>query len=383
MSSLSDQLVIETLDRYGFLRLGDHPRSDSPTDDEWDAYETSWAEIPPQPAGDDEIIELPVDRDSNRERWAGVANEINRIARGTETLPPPGSVDALAWYLPFHNFGFDWGIYIRELEIIRLAAFIAQRLPSSFAVDGRNAQSLARMGMSILYLHEAFHHKVESFATRLEMARLKPVYLPYSNGVYLPAMGTDDLLEEAVACAEMLTRLTEPTYKKGVSTMIRNATEVFLREWIPNLPPGYRRGLDAASQDNPRAQTKLQSQIAEASARPAQNPSDWEIGSHMMRGLFDRRNVMHVLVPIGQNPIIPWFSTGLAPSVSTMAVEKLVVRSGYAEVPGGKGSHRKFTAAQRPLIILPANRKSLSPGVLRNVASSLGFGSIRELAAAC
>jgi predicted RNA binding protein YcfA (HicA-like mRNA interferase family) len=181
----------------------------------------------------------------------------------------------------------------------------------------------------------------------------------------------------------MLSRLSEATYKRGVPKEIVDATKLFLAEWIPALPPGYRRGLDAMNQAGPSACMELQSQISEARATPVQDPADWEVASQMMRGLFNRNTVIHVLVPIGKTPIIPWFGNALAPSVSTMAVERLVVKSGYSEVPGGKGSHRKFVAPERPLIILPANRKSLSPGVLRNVASSLGYNSIRELAAVC
>lgn len=379
MGGITDQLVIETLDRYGFLQL-----AEDPLDDDWDVHETEWGDIPVQSDSDTRVGAIGPNYVEDIERWDRVAEQVGDLADRSQPLPPPGmDVDVLAWYLPFHRFGFDWGIYIRESEIIRLAAHIRQRIPSPFHLDNRNVQSLLRMGLSVLYLHEAFHHKVESFATRLEMSRLRPVYLPYSDQISIPARGTDDHLEEAVACAEMLSRLTEATYKRGVPKTIFDATKLFLAEWIPTLPPGYRRGLEVMNQVGPSACMELQSQISEAQVTPMQDPADWEVASQMMRGLFNRNTVIHVLVPMGHAPIIPWFGNALAPSVSTMAVEKVVVRSGYSEVPGGKGSHKKFVAPERPLIILPANRKSLSPGVLRNVASALGYSSIRELASVC
>ena len=86
------------------------------------------------------------------------------------------------------------------------------------------------------------------------------------------------------------------------------------------------------------------------------------------------------MVPLGADPIIPWFGES-APrlSISTDALVKLAMSEGYAIVPGGKGSHINLHAAGRPMIILPANRESLSPKVLSSVATALGRPSIRAL----
>jgi predicted RNA binding protein YcfA (HicA-like mRNA interferase family) len=86
------------------------------------------------------------------------------------------------------------------------------------------------------------------------------------------------------------------------------------------------------------------------------------------------------LIPKGTKSLIPWFSQDIASlSISTRDLEKFIRKLGYSEVTGGKGSHRKFVHNSRPTIILPNARESLSPGVLRSVARSIGVRSIREL----
>lgn len=104
-------------------------------------------------------------------------------------------------------------------------------------------------------------------------------------------------------------------------------------------------------------------------------------GADGYHALLDCRPVTHILVPHGATPINPWFGKSPVPlSMSTDAMVKLALGEGYAIVPGaGKGSHIKLRADGRPMIILPANRKSLSPRVLSSAATALGRSSIQEL----
>jgi hypothetical protein len=77
-------------------------------------------------------------------------------------MPPP---DNLAFYLPFHYYYPDWwGIYLLYDGVRWLAAEIVRR--SRNKVGQRQAFESARL---FLYYHEAFHHKTECFATRLEL----------------------------------------------------------------------------------------------------------------------------------------------------------------------------------------------------------------------
>ena len=108
----------------------------------------------------------------------------------------------------------------------------------------------------------------------------------------------------------------------------------------------------------------------------------------MLRGFYDKDAIAHVIVPVGNTPMIPWLHP-IDPlvSVSTDRLVRLLRREfGYVEVSKrGKGGHRWFECATGglPSFPLPANRESLSPVVLRTVAAALGYQSIRDLAQHC
>jgi predicted RNA binding protein YcfA (HicA-like mRNA interferase family) len=321
--------------------------------------------------------------DASNVTWERVAEEISRRSGGFATPPPPVSVDALAWYAPIHRFGLNWGIYIYEESVFTIAAHIATYLGPARRIDAWMAQQLMRMSLSVLFLHEAFHHKVESFAIRSEVVRRQKVYLPYNENVYLPLMGTDELIEEALACTEMYTRIKQPTFQRGVSDRIFHATRSMLEDWIPTLPPGYRMGLgvlQVSKFENER--NGLLSQINEGVISPVQHWDEWKIAPQMTRGLFSWREIAYVLIPKDKSSCVPWFSESINPlSISSRDLEKLIRKFGYSETPGGKGSHRKYVHETLPTIILPNSRESLSPGVLRSVSRTLGVGSIRDLGA--
>lgn len=376
---MSDLNIIETLDSYGFSTRAPSPwRGEEPN--QWDAYPVEIGDLPN--FGRDDVRANNNDAlNASPDAWDSLGDRIFEQSRKPEPLPPPGAVDALAWYLPFHYYGPDWGIYIKEDEVLNLAAYIKLRLGGG-PPKPHETKQLCRVALSILYLHEAFHHKVESFATRLEISRLSAVYLRYDEQVFRPLLGTDAVLEEALACFEMHSRLRkEKSFHGDVRVDIKEAALSFLSDWIPHLPPGYRRGLD---NHLPTELGVLMSQVSEGRVTPSQSPNDWNIASHMIRGLFNQSLVAHVVVPVGAKPTIPWLDAARYLSISTRKVERHITRDfGYVDTGRGKGSHRHYHCIGRAPITLPANRKSLSPGVQRQVASALGYKNIRELALNC
>lgn len=208
---------------------------------------------------------------------------------------------------------------------------------------------------------------------------------PYFQGVYGPlrAAQSDKLLEEALACAEIVRRMRdEDVYKRSIPPDIRRAARATVGDWLPTLPPGYRKApahiADAAFD---KAINLLSSQVHEGRQRPMRRSEEWRLMPHGYHGLFSCKTVTHVLVPLGTRPIIPWFGEPPAElSMSTDAMVKLAMSEGYSIVPGGgKGSHIKLRADGRPMIILPAGRKSLSLKVLVSVAAALGRSSIKDL----
>ncbi len=371
--------VVGTLDALNLLDLDapgpwpSEPEGESAWSIDWPRVEEPWGQRGTF------IDEAPVGRD-----WAPVREDLLRRASHGVHVPPPDVFDALAWYLPIHNFGYGWGIYVRESAVLTLAGSVLSRVDPPRRGDYDAIYSAVRAGLSILYLHEAFHHKVESFVIRLEVVEHARRYRPYFQGVYgqLRAAQSDELLEEALACAEIVRRMrAEKAYNRGIPPDIRTAARAMLDDWLPTLPPGYRTALeyitDAAFD---KARNLLSSQIHEGRQRPLRRNDEWHLVPHGYQGLFNCNTVTHVLVPLGSRPIVPWFSESAAPlSMSTTAMVKLVMSQGYSIVPGGKGSHIKLRADGRPMIIIPANRESLSPQVLASVAAALNLASLGAL----
>ena len=59
---------------------------------------------------------------------------------------------------------------------------------------------------------------------------------------------------------------------------------------------------------------------------------------------------------------------------------KALRQLGYDRSAGGKGSHVKLVADGQPPLILPGDRKDLSPVVLRSIAKALGYRNPSDLA---
>jgi predicted RNA binding protein YcfA (HicA-like mRNA interferase family) len=368
--ALSLPEVVDTLVEMDLVDLdGNGPWPGEPDDS--DVYEPDWTQIHPK----DSDMGASLD-------WApgrpNVYDEIQKRATGGFLVPPPNVLDALAWYTPIHYFGLGSAIYIRESAVLDVAATILNRLPEPEREMHENVDGASRAAMSVLYLHEAYHHKIESLAIRFEMVERTRRYIPYSKEVYIPLIqqGSDDVLEEALACAEMYRRFkTENLYRRGVPKLVREATLAMLTEWFRTLPPSYREaGRYLYDRTFDQGQRRLMSQVHEAAAEPKRMAGEWNLAPHLCRGLFDCQRITHVLVPKGQEPILPWIGhTPALPSVSSRKAIQYLETRGWKIDPGrGKGSHIRLKNVGKQPLTIPANRESLSPPVLKSVANALG-----------
>lgn len=336
-----------------------------------DVYEPDWSQIHPSEREND----VPLDA---RIGPSAVIGEVSKRANGGFVVPPPDVLDALAWYTPIHYFGLGSAIYIREAAVFDVAAAILNRLPVPEREQPDNVLGASRAATSVLYLHEAYHHKIESLAIRFEIVERARRYLPYSQGVYIPLIqqGSGAVLEETLACAEMYRRFnTEALYRRGVPKPVRDATLAMLPEWFLTLPPSYREaGRYLRDRAFDSAQRQLMSQVHEAAAAPQRTPGEWSLAPHLCRGLFDCQRITHVVVPKGQTPILPWIGHAPAlPSVSSKRAIRRLEELGWKVEPGrGKGSHIRLKNVGKQPLTIPANRESLSPVVLKSVAAALG-----------
>jgi len=297
--------LVDLINSKGWSAMGRQRPHEEPLE-KWERFPVDWDQLP---RGDElrkEDLAPNRDRDQWRQQWENVVERVEGAHRNWNS-PPPSNVDALAWYLPFHRFGVDSGIYIKEDAVIELAgrskAYMMVRLDPVL-----ETKQLIQQALAILYFHEMFHHRIECFATRLEIARGSAVYIPYEDNVFFKVLGTDLLLEEAFACADMFGRLDERRYAAGIDKRVRAATREFLKVWIPKLEPGYRLGLEAHFH---RYVGEVLSQVLESTPHPKMSSDDWRYAPDMTRGFFRVDSVMKVIIPKGATPVIPWLDTSL------------------------------------------------------------------------
>lgn len=343
-----------------------------------DVYEPDWTQVHPTQPDDRPTVATGMPIDTDESPWS-VFDEVKQRA-GEKFMPPPDVIDVAAWYAPVHYFGLGMAIYIRESAVFDVAAAILSWLEPREPADEANIIGACRAAMSILYLHEAFHHKIESFTIRCEIVERARRYLPYSRNVYVPlrTTGSDDLLEEALASAEMYRRFkTERLYHRGIPGPVREATIKMLGEWIwfQRLPPSYRRAWHYL-RDGPFADALniLMSQVQDATIAPKRGPHEWDLAPHMHRGLFNCQRITHILVPVGQKPLLPWIGHAPPlPSISSRQAVRGLEKEGWEIAAGrGKGSHIRLRKQGRKPLTIPANRESLSPGILGQLAHALG-----------
>lgn len=139
------------------------------------------------------------------------------------------SLDALAFYLPFH-FYRKWGIYIREGGLLALAgdlAYVARRNGCTTVTPSQVLDYAYR----ILWSHEFFHFQTEVACARLQHPHPPSDWL-YSRYFTDQAAGFN---EEALANAYALMCAKRLQTSKEARAMQRAA-----RAFMRGLGPGYR-----------------------------------------------------------------------------------------------------------------------------------------------
>lgn len=164
-------------------------------------------EIVPSPETDRNI-------DSDRE-------DVEGYFRSLDDEVATQGVDALAWYVSFHNTNDEWGIYIPVTSM----HYLSDRL---FAKTRLDLHQRIEVALQLILNHERFHFAADYAQTQVELLLGKPcrkaLKSRYGAGQYLE-------IEEALANAFML---------KGVRKLLTKANLQRVRSFIERQPPGYR-----------------------------------------------------------------------------------------------------------------------------------------------
>lgn len=311
---------------------------------------------------------------------------INRNGPRRQTIDSKPFEPRCAWYCPIHFFGFGWGIFIREKCIFEIAKNIANFVdPSTLDLSRMNeiTKQLLQSAFYVMFLHEQFHHKLESLGFRLLIATGQDRYRTYKKNVYRPTFGTPDCLEESLANAQSFLRLNEPRYAKRVSIKsIQQGSREYLRMSFALQPPGYKEGLDYLTEAKFRKGLfELQSRVRDMRFPHGASVGHWAAAPDMTRARYNISKDIYVILPGGAKPLFPISSIDPGFTVSGKElINDLIRHYGYQKVRGGgKGSHVKLEKSGKRSIVIPGTSKPLSPGVIKNVLGNFGNYPLNRL----
>jgi hypothetical protein len=242
--------------------------------------------------------------------------EMERIVESSEQGPrsqpkprPEPPEPHCAWYCPIHFFDNSWGIYIREFCTLSCAIEIAQFVdwrvvPHAWARRSAIARQLLRSAFYVFFLHEQFHHKVESLGFRLLIANGADRYRPYKANVYRRSYLTAQCIEESLANAESYRRLDEPRYRRRHDRAIFEGLRAFLKSSFLVQPPGYKEALNFMTDSSYRdGRHELQSQVLDGTLPPTTPAEHWAIAPNVITALMDISDDIYVVLPVGARPI--------------------------------------------------------------------------------
>jgi len=272
-----------------------------------------------------------------------------------------------AWYQSIHKYGYAWGICLGEKLVRKIALEIATiegnritNLPNECVVV-----QLIAAATFCLYLHERFHHRVESFAIRTQIVDGRPCYLPYMRSVYRFAKLTDDLIEEALAEAESIREISNMgRFRDALHPIVLKSTIEYLKKAIPLGPPGYRRGLSYTQDKKMESGLGfLWSQMRGLSPKPTQPSDEWVLLGRIHDALLECRHDIWI-VKNGRHSVFPLEDS--QPTCSSDDLKELLLRHGYHTISEPNDPIQRLKKNKKEVDIHPGYKR-VPHGVLKNV----------------
>lgn len=292
-----------------------------------------------------------------------------RMQEGAD-LPPP---DSLAFYLPFHFYYPDlWGVYLKVSGIAALAQFL--RISSGWDPGERDwklSRTKAEAGARLfLYYHEAFHHKVESMATRLEVTHRQPLYKRGFLDLYERALSEGDCAEEALASAHAFQKVTDAFKKKDWETgTIRSV----LRQYLKGLPDAYRGALEIVEDGSFHA---VRNSFAEKNHRESlpivgKDESLWNLFGYAFAGITRINSYTNYIVRKGSSLADRVDLHGRRMGYGELK-DKLAEMVGLRLKRQGNGSHEIYETADGNSVTLYHTNGDIPKGTLNSILKQAG-----------
>lgn len=151
----------------------------------------------------------------------------------TPDFHPPS--DAFAFYVPFHSSVDKHGIYLLDEGIDTLS-----RLLVDLSENYLNYDVAQKAAKAFTFYHEVYHHKIEMFATRIEIASHKACYISAAKEIYKEqTKSKNGSMEETLANVHGYDKALELLKKKGVSKSELGFVADALVQFIKRQPKGY------------------------------------------------------------------------------------------------------------------------------------------------
>jgi len=241
-------------------------------------------------------------------------------------------LDAAAWYCPFHFYEDDYGIYIKEDAVNEYAQGLWLSLDKKKRIEVWAQPShirrlferqLIQASRLRLFFHELYHHRVECFATRIEMNSSRRFFAQYNELVYQKYSNPlhDFLIEEALASAYPLGQIKKrksalfPTLpgcpnvgdillerefkriKKSKVLGYRGAARLVQGPFGQKKSALYSKSIGLNSTNFKELEWKLQQTIREGFYPPVDRGANWEFAPDMMRQFFNVSEIAYKLIP--------------------------------------------------------------------------------------
>ena len=158
----------------------------------------------------------------------------NKVGRDIKALLKIKNIDALGWYVPFHQLTGQYGIYISSLGVLQLA--ITGFRSRIIANPLEDLKFKIELSMDAIRRHEAMHFAVECMSVNWELLLDKACYVPASRRLK-SNLGYIER-EEGLANAYMLRGFRWPPAWRKRTSSFRD-----INQFVKTSPPGYRDGV--------------------------------------------------------------------------------------------------------------------------------------------
>lgn len=280
-------------------------------------------------------------------------------------VPPP---DALGFYLPFHFYYHNnlWGVYLIAEGVEKLASIL-----QNFSGRGgkqlskRNAMVAARL---FIYHHEAFHHNVESFATRLEVTHRQPLYKRGFLSLYKEQLSEGASTEEGLATGYALRKVY-----KAFKGQVLSGVQRGLKAYVKMLPPSYQSGLELVDNNDfrPRRGEFAEENHGRSLPHADKAPELWRLFGQGFRGIAQINSFTNYLVS-RHSSLFRRTSFDARPLSMSKVKKRLKDLVGLELKRQGKGSHEVWMTESGQTVMLYNRSGDVPKGTLSSILKQAG-----------